>query len=179
MALFLGGYLCRHGFAGGWPSIFYVFGISGFIWCFLWLLLVTDSPHTNRWVSQEEKNYIEQSLKEAIGNEKVRNTFPEPLLAVNSLFPCRFIMCLGEVSSLPFLFGLPPLPMRALLAQITQHLHSFQRICEKFLVSRLPRQATFQADINCHSSHVLYTHRYLNNPFSFAEWLAICDSVYH
>lgn len=32
IALPLGGFLCVYGFAGGWPSIFYVFGIFGVVW---------------------------------------------------------------------------------------------------------------------------------------------------
>jgi MFS family permease len=46
----LGGYLCVHGFAGGWPSIFYIFGLLNQCNCFkikdfllkrvTWLILV-------------------------------------------------------------------------------------------------------------------------------------------
>ena len=38
------GYLCEHGFAGGWPSAFYVVGMAHVPWILLWLIVVEDSP---------------------------------------------------------------------------------------------------------------------------------------
>ena len=35
----LSGVLCDHGFAGGWPSVFYVFGTVGRVWAFAWFML--------------------------------------------------------------------------------------------------------------------------------------------
>ena len=32
VGMLLGGFLSDHGFAGGWPSIFYVFGTIGCVW---------------------------------------------------------------------------------------------------------------------------------------------------
>jgi len=34
---FLTGFLCDYGFAGGWPSAFYVFGVVGCVWSAAWL----------------------------------------------------------------------------------------------------------------------------------------------
>jgi len=34
---FLAGFLCDYGFAGGWPSAFYVFGVVGCVWSAAWL----------------------------------------------------------------------------------------------------------------------------------------------
>jgi len=40
----LSGLLAHYGFDGGWPSIFYVFGLLSTIWCILFIWLVQESP---------------------------------------------------------------------------------------------------------------------------------------
>ena len=59
----LSGILCDHGFAGGWPSVFYVFGIAGCVWCFLWFVLCHSSPSAHPRISLAERRYIETSLE--------------------------------------------------------------------------------------------------------------------
>jgi ACS family sodium-dependent inorganic phosphate cotransporter-like MFS transporter 5 len=56
-------YLCEHGFAGGWPSIFYILGTVGVIWTILWIIFASDSPETNRFISNKEKVYISRSTQ--------------------------------------------------------------------------------------------------------------------
>ena len=45
-----------------WESVFYVFGVLGFIWFFFWLFLVFDSPQTHPRISMEERFYIESNI---------------------------------------------------------------------------------------------------------------------
>ncbi|XP_011646553.1 putative inorganic phosphate cotransporter [Pogonomyrmex barbatus] len=47
----------------GWPSIFYIFGALAIIWSIVFLYFGADSPSEHRSISQEEKSYIEDSLK--------------------------------------------------------------------------------------------------------------------
>jgi len=47
----------------GWPSIFYVFGALSIIWSTIFLFCGADSPSSHRTISQEEKEYIEDSLR--------------------------------------------------------------------------------------------------------------------
>ncbi|XP_047486618.1 sialin-like [Penaeus chinensis] len=54
----LSGWLCDSGFLGGWPSVFYVFGVLGVLWGIAWFLLVSDHPSKHPRISQAEKNYI-------------------------------------------------------------------------------------------------------------------------
>jgi ACS family sodium-dependent inorganic phosphate cotransporter-like MFS transporter 5 len=67
----LAGYLCKCGFAGGWPSVFYVSGILSIVWCLLWLVLVYDTPSSHPRISQKELKYIQTALqsekKEVVG----------------------------------------------------------------------------------------------------------------
>lgn len=63
----LSGLLAEYGFAGGWPSIFYVFGIIGTIWSILFFFLVHEDPESHPTISQEEKKYIVHSLWGASG----------------------------------------------------------------------------------------------------------------
>uniref|UniRef100_F1KWA8 Transporter n=1 Tax=Ascaris suum TaxID=6253 RepID=F1KWA8_ASCSU len=62
----LSGLLCRYGFGGGWPSIYYVLGIAGVVWSVVWFYYVTDSPTKNRRIDPDERTYIEASLADVI-----------------------------------------------------------------------------------------------------------------
>ncbi|XP_064653170.1 sialin-like [Lineus longissimus] len=58
----ISGLLCQYGFAGGWPSVFYVFGLCACVWFIFWCFLVYDSPYTHPRISAEEKEYILTSI---------------------------------------------------------------------------------------------------------------------
>jgi MFS family permease len=66
IALSLGSVLCLYGFAGGWPSIFYIFGSIGIVWSVLWFLLSTNSPKDHRFIGAKEKAFILDETKKAI-----------------------------------------------------------------------------------------------------------------
>ncbi|XP_060816803.1 putative inorganic phosphate cotransporter isoform X2 [Bombus pascuorum] len=58
----LSGILSEYGFDGGWPSIFYVFGAVGTIWCIAFLLMVYEDPESHPRISEDEKKYILSAL---------------------------------------------------------------------------------------------------------------------
>ncbi|KAK4016726.1 putative inorganic phosphate cotransporter isoform X1 [Daphnia magna] len=62
----LSGILCEHGFDGGWPTVFYVFGTLGIVWFAVWMPLTADSPSRHKNISKEEKEYICSSLRDSI-----------------------------------------------------------------------------------------------------------------
>ncbi len=64
----MGGFLCVHGFAGGWPSIFYILGTVGIIWTLLWIIFASDSPETNRFIRSKERDYILKSTNIDLNN---------------------------------------------------------------------------------------------------------------
>lgn len=76
IALFSGGFLCVYGFGGGWPSIFYIYGIAGFVWSILWFIISSRSPAENRFISKREKEYIMANTKEAVANVGKMVDFP-------------------------------------------------------------------------------------------------------
>ncbi|XP_062523356.1 sialin-like isoform X2 [Corticium candelabrum] len=70
IALTVSGVLCDHGFKSPphnqrWPSVFYVFGLLGLIWCFAWLYIVSDSPNSHPTISKEERQYIVSRIESA------------------------------------------------------------------------------------------------------------------
>lgn len=77
------GILTEHGFAGGWPSVFYVFGACGIFWFILWTAFAHDSPDQHPFISQEEKDYIKQS----IGCKKYSTSPPVPWKTVFKSLP--------------------------------------------------------------------------------------------
>lgn len=58
----LAGLLCKYGFAGGWPSIFYVLGGAGVVWTALWMRVAADSPKTHNRIHETERKYIVESI---------------------------------------------------------------------------------------------------------------------
>lgn len=62
--------LCKYGFAGGWPSIYYVLGLVGLLWCALWFFAVADSPQKSKRISDRERSYITESLHETTGKDE-------------------------------------------------------------------------------------------------------------
>ncbi|CAG9864495.1 unnamed protein product [Phyllotreta striolata] len=51
----------------GWPSIFYVFGTVGTIWCVFFLLMVREDPQSDRKINVEERLYIQKELGSKAG----------------------------------------------------------------------------------------------------------------
>jgi len=62
VGMLLSGVLCDHGFAGGWPSVFYVFGMVGCVWSATWFLLCYDSPATHPRISATEREFWEKMI---------------------------------------------------------------------------------------------------------------------
>ncbi|GAB6024780.1 hypothetical protein CHUAL_009906 [Chamberlinius hualienensis] len=56
------GLLCKYGFAGGWPSVFYVTGIMGLVYVFSMFFLVYDGYEKHPRISQSERRYLEKNL---------------------------------------------------------------------------------------------------------------------
>lgn len=68
------GYLSEHGFAGGWPSVFYMSGLVSLLALFAWIPYVQSDPKDHPEVSKEELKYIyERGASEMEGNDHVNN----------------------------------------------------------------------------------------------------------
>ena len=65
VALSLGSILCIHGFDGGWPSIFYLFGSAGVSWAVIFFFISSDSPAVHRFIGNNEKEYIMKETEKA------------------------------------------------------------------------------------------------------------------
>jgi ACS family sodium-dependent inorganic phosphate cotransporter-like MFS transporter 5 len=70
LCIWKGGFLCVYGFGGGWPSIFYIFGIVGIVWFVLWMILAAKSPEDHRFISDKERDYIVDQTKEGLSGKK-------------------------------------------------------------------------------------------------------------
>ncbi|CAC5356926.1 SLC17A5 [Mytilus coruscus] len=68
------GYLCEYGFDNGWGSIFYITGGLACIWVVAWFVLVRDTPSDHPWISEAERDYINNSIE--YDNTKRSSTVP-------------------------------------------------------------------------------------------------------
>ncbi|XP_077983131.1 sialin-like isoform X2 [Glandiceps talaboti] len=105
----LSGLLCAYGFAGGWPSIFYVLGAATFVWFILWMFLVADTPAKHKRISTEEREYIQNALAEERASHRDEKGHIVPWLSIFKSLPFWAIlithMCCnwGTYSLLTFL----------------------------------------------------------------------------
>lgn len=72
------GYLSEHGFAGGWPSVFYSSGIVSLLALFAWLPYVQSDPKHHPDVSKEELKYIHEKGTDLEENDHVNNNGVRP-----------------------------------------------------------------------------------------------------
>ena len=89
-AMVVSSYLCSVELLGGWPLIFYSFAIIGLVWILLWCLFASNSPEQNKYISEEEKNYINASLAGHFhnnGNSKKLYNSPVPWLSIATSLP--------------------------------------------------------------------------------------------
>lgn len=66
----LSGYLSDYGFAGGWPSVFYVSGLLAFVAFCVWVPLTKSNPEDSKFVSKSELSIIRDG--DLVGKEKER-----------------------------------------------------------------------------------------------------------
>ncbi|KAF8786281.1 Sialin like protein [Argiope bruennichi] len=71
--------LCRLAFSpystmwgGGWPSVFYLFGLIGCLWFVFWVFLVYNTPAEHPRISKAELVYIQQHLPQTSAERKSR-----------------------------------------------------------------------------------------------------------
>ncbi|XP_018561183.1 putative inorganic phosphate cotransporter [Anoplophora glabripennis] len=63
--------------AAGWPTVFYLYGGISLVWSILWLIFGSSSPSTDRFISEDEKMYIQAGT--ATDEEK---EYPTPWKAI-------------------------------------------------------------------------------------------------
>lgn len=79
----LTGLLTKYGFDGGWASVFYVFGIVGLLWFFVWCLAIHPSPELHPTISESERSYVMDSL----GQKKNEKAPSVPWLSILTSLP--------------------------------------------------------------------------------------------
>ncbi|XP_065836114.1 sialin-like [Oscarella lobularis] len=80
-AMPLSGLLCESGFRSPphqskWPSVFYVFGGLGLVWCLVWFALVHDSPQSHPRISVKERDYIVSAIEKEQGLSTKERSLP-------------------------------------------------------------------------------------------------------
>ncbi|XP_018561126.1 putative inorganic phosphate cotransporter [Anoplophora glabripennis] len=69
----------------GWPVAYYIFGAFGIAWTLVWMVVGSDCPSKNRFISASEKKYINSGLKSEV--EEAGQTAPTPWLAILTSVP--------------------------------------------------------------------------------------------
>lgn len=54
-----------------WPYVFYIYGFIGILWYVTWIMFVSDTPSTHRFISEEEKKYLEETVTDITDERKV------------------------------------------------------------------------------------------------------------
>lgn len=61
IANFFGGLIIDY-VPGGWPNVFYFFGVISLLWLGLWLAIVYNDPHSHPFISEEERGYLRDTI---------------------------------------------------------------------------------------------------------------------
>ncbi|XP_036422476.1 sialin [Colossoma macropomum] len=99
----LTGFICH---SLGWPAVFYCCGGAGCLWAVLWFILVSDEPRTHPRISDQEKEYIINS----IGSEGGSHGWTVPLLPMLLSVPLWTIIITQMCSNWSYYTLLTSLP---------------------------------------------------------------------
>ncbi|CAL4145626.1 unnamed protein product [Meganyctiphanes norvegica] len=91
----------------GWEAAFYIPAGATFAWTLLWLIFVSDHPHTSRFITSVEKNYITTS----IGDSKSTEAPPVPWKSLLTSMPFWSIIVAGLGNNWGFYILLTDLPL--------------------------------------------------------------------
>ncbi|GMR45068.1 hypothetical protein PMAYCL1PPCAC_15263, partial [Pristionchus mayeri] len=69
----------------GWPSIFYLFGALGVIWIISWLVLASNSPSSNRFITESELKFLDSEIRR---KEKSKSIPWRHLLQSKPMYAC-------------------------------------------------------------------------------------------
>ncbi|EYB80943.1 hypothetical protein Y032_0396g672 [Ancylostoma ceylanicum] len=105
----LSGFLCQYGFDGGWPSIFYVLGIVGIVWCAIWTYMVSAKPANHPRISERERQYIIKAIEANTGKhpEKPPATPWGSILTSKAVWACWIAHFAGDWGAYTILVSLP------------------------------------------------------------------------
>ncbi|PZC74361.1 hypothetical protein B5X24_HaOG207924 [Helicoverpa armigera] len=91
----------------GWPSVFYVAGITCIVWSIVWLIVGDSTPASSRWISKKERKYIEMNSG---SNELGHGKMPTPWLSILTSLPFWAILLAHSGQNLGFWTLLTELP---------------------------------------------------------------------
>ncbi|GMT24032.1 hypothetical protein PFISCL1PPCAC_15329, partial [Pristionchus fissidentatus] len=86
----IGSRLCALEFMGGWPLIFYMCGTMGIVCLLSFVILVTDHPSDNKWLTKEELAFLESSHEESARKRKLSSIPWKSILTSPVVFACLF-----------------------------------------------------------------------------------------
>lgn len=88
----------------GWPYVFYLYGAVGVIWSAIWMFVGSDCPAKHKFISPEERKYIESGIECNEGQEVgIGGKIALSLFNLSIFF--RKCQLLGNRFSVPFPFG--------------------------------------------------------------------------
>ncbi|KFD58629.1 hypothetical protein M514_00322 [Trichuris suis] len=87
VAFIASGFLADSNIMGGWPSVFYCFGIAAILWFIIWTIFVSNGPEGHRFIGNAEKTYIVNSLKVEGGSSKGSSFKDIPLKSILTSIP--------------------------------------------------------------------------------------------
>ena len=78
----------------GWESVFYIHGGLASIWLILWAILISDSPETNKFISNEEKTHISEHQPKPSTNTNIKPPIPWRCILTSKPF---WALCISHV----------------------------------------------------------------------------------
>lgn len=136
----LSGLLAEYGFHGGWPSIFYVFGLVGVIWSIAFLLFVYEDPSSHPRIEEKEKKYIISSLYGTASITVREYPISIPFSFANISFALSFIIFKSCYFS--SVKQSPPVPYRSIMTSMPFYAILFAHMGQNFgyetLMTELP-----------------------------------------